>query len=241
MNESIASLRAECGQGHGGLFPQPAGSTAGFSGRQALAPTLRHLIHGVLGGVCLALWAVAPGAVSADEGQATATTLVASPPASVGGPLPERLLGPVKLEPLALEPVAPAGDSSPARVVRSPTALLDWKAIAFVATVGLAALLLRRFAPRAASTLPPDVFAVLGEASLGGQQMVRVVRFGPKTLLVSVTPTGCHTLAELGDPEATACIAAACRAGLGRPAPSRSGRMPAAAQPTLSAVPRGVS
>ena len=192
-------------------------------------------IISLLGGVCLALMAIAPAA-NADEGQATAATLVAPPPASVGGPLPERLLAPVTLEPLAA-----AGDASPARVAHSPAALLDWKVIAFVVSIGLAALLLRRFAPRAVSTLPPDVFAVLGEASLGGQQMVRVVRFGPKTLLVSVSPSGCHTLAELGDPEATACIAAACRAGLSRPALSRSGRLPASAQPPLAAVPRGGS
>ena len=190
-------------------------------------------IISLLGGVCLALMAIAPAA-NADEGQATAATLAAPPPASVGGPLPERLLAPVTLEPLALEPLAleplaAVGDASPARVAHSPAALLDWKVIAFVASIGLAALLLRRFAPRAVSTLPPDVFAVLGEASLGGQQMVRVVRFGPKTLLVSVSPSGCHTLAELGDPEATACIAAACRAGLSRPALSRSGRLSASA------------
>ena len=202
-------------------------------------------IISLLGGVCLALMAIAPAA-NADEGQATAATLVAPPPASVGGPLPERLLAPVTLEPLALEPLAleplaAVGDASPARVAHSPAALLDWKVIAFVVSIGLAALLLRRFAPRAVSTLPPDVFAVLGEASLGGQQMVRVVRFGPKTLLVSVSPSGCHTLAELGDPEATACIAAACRAGLSRPALSRSGRLSASAQPPLAAVPRGVS
>jgi len=195
-------------------------------------------IASLLGGVCLALLAVAPAA-SADEGQATAAALVAPPAASGGGPLPERLLAPVTLAPLA--PLAAAGDASPARVARSPAALRDWKAIAFVASVALAALLLRRFAPRAASTLPPDVFAVLGEASLGGQQTVRVIRFGPKTLLVSVTPSGCQTLAELGDPEATACIVAACRSGLSRAGQDRSGRMPAAAQPPLAAVPRGVS
>jgi len=194
-------------------------------------------IASLLGGVCLALLAVAPAAI-ADEGQATAATLGAPPVASNGAPL---TLEPLTLAPLTLAPLTAAGDASPARVARSPAALLDWKAIAFVASVGLAALLLRRFAPRATSTLPPDVFAVLGEASLGGQQMVRVVRFGPKTLLVSVTPSGCHTLAELGDPEATACIVAACRSGQGRPAQSRSGRMPAAAQPPLAAVPQGVS
>lgn len=55
------------------------------------------------------------------------------------------------------------------------------------------------------------MFDVLGEASLGGPHSVRIVRFGPKTLLVGVSASGCQTLAELTDPQATACIAAACR------------------------------
>ena len=45
----------------------------------------------------------------------------------------------------------------------------------------------------------------------GANNAVRVVRFGPKTLLVGVSAAGCQTLAELTDPQATACIAAACR------------------------------
>ena len=67
------------------------------------------------------------------------------------------------------------------------------------------------FNRRRATVLPPDVFEVLGEGSLGGQHAVRIVRFGPKTLLVGVSAAGCQTLAELTDPQATACIAAACR------------------------------
>ncbi|MFM8803678.1 MAG: flagellar biosynthetic protein FliO, partial [Planctomycetia bacterium] len=59
--------------------------------------------------------------------------------------------------------------------------------------------------------LPPDVFDVLGSAPLGGGHAVRIVRFGPKTLLVGVSSAGCQTLADLSDPQATACIAAACR------------------------------
>jgi flagellar biogenesis protein FliO len=61
--------------------------------------------------------------------------------------------------------------------------------------------------------LPADVFEILGEASLGGQHAVRVVRFGPRTLLVSMTSTGCHTLATLDDPQATERIVAACLGG----------------------------
>ncbi|MBT7728133.1 MAG: hypothetical protein HN703_04555, partial [Planctomycetaceae bacterium] len=42
-------------------------------------------------------------------------------------------------------------------------------------------------------------------------QAVRIVRFGPKTLLVSVGSGGPKTLSELDDPLATEWIAAACR------------------------------
>jgi hypothetical protein len=48
---------------------------------------------------------------------------------------------------------------------------------------------------------------------LAGQHAVRIVRFGPKTLLVGVSSAGCTTLAEIADPQATARIAAACRGG----------------------------
>ena len=87
--------------------------------------------------------------------------------------------------------------------------LSDWKGAIAAAFAVLAAA--TAFNRRRASVLPPDVFEVLGEGSLGGQHAVRIVRFGPKTLLVGVSAAGCQTLAELTDPQATACIAAACR------------------------------
>jgi flagellar biogenesis protein FliO len=87
----------------------------------------------------------------------------------------------------------------------------DWKLLAvIVAAFGVVAAV-TAFSKRRAAILPPDVFEVLGEGSLGGQHAVRIVRFGPKTLLVGVSSAGCQTLAELSDPQATACIAAACR------------------------------
>jgi hypothetical protein len=77
---------------------------------------------------------------------------------------------------------------------------------AFAAVVAV-----RLLGRRRGAVLPTDVFEVLGDGSLGGQHAVRIVRFGPKTLLVSVSATGCQTLSELDDPQATECIAAACR------------------------------
>jgi type III secretory pathway lipoprotein EscJ/flagellar biogenesis protein FliO len=89
--------------------------------------------------------------------------------------------------------------------------LSDWKLLAAIAAAFAVLAAATTFNKRRMAVLPPDVFEVLGEGSLGGQHAVRIVRFGPKTLLVGVSAAGCQTLAELSDPQATACIAAACR------------------------------
>ena len=116
--------------------------------------------------------------------------------------------------------------------------LTDWKLLGAIAAAFGVLVAATAFNRRRASVLPPDVFEVLGEGSLGGQHAVRIVRFGPKTLLVGVSAAGCQTLAELTDPQATACIAAACR-GVHPPirpaAPARSvapQRLPATAART---------
>ena len=129
--------------------------------------------------------------VAAEETQPAAFEPAAASP--VAGPLP--LAGPT---------AAPLGGPAPARP------LGDWTVLAAIgaAFALLAALRLRPL--RRARQLPPDVFELLGEASLGGPQAVRVVRFGPRTLLVAVSATGCQTLAEIDDPQATERIAAAC-------------------------------
>jgi len=59
--------------------------------------------------------------------------------------------------------------------------------------------------------VPADVFEQLGETTLGNGQAVRIVRFGPKTLLIGSGSSGPITLSELDDPLATEWIAAACR------------------------------
>lgn len=134
------------------------------------------------------------------------------PPAGQITPAPrQRSTAPLPLsapQPLAAQPTTPA---------RGP--LPDWKLLFAVAAAfgilvafrGLAAYQTNRTQP-----LPPDVFDVLGVASLGSGHSIRVVRFGPKTLLVSTSTAGCQTLAELTDPQATDRIAAAC-ATSGRP------------------------
>lgn len=106
---------------------------------------------------------------------------------------------------------SPAADR-PLAAKRSPLRPLgDWTPLLAVAAAFALVAAFRFTSLRRAKTLPPDVFELLGEASLGGQQTARVVRFGPRTLLIGVSSAGCQTLAEIDDPQATERIAAACR------------------------------
>lgn len=134
-------------------------------------------------------------------------------------PSPEPLAADGGVEPVALTstaassaaplPLGPPSSASPRPATPQP--LPDWRLL--VALGGAFAVLAgyRAFASRRIATLPADVFEVLGEASLGGQQSVRIVRFGPRTLLLGVSASGCQTLAELAEPQATDAIVAACR------------------------------
>ncbi|MEX0670949.1 MAG: flagellar biosynthetic protein FliO [Pirellulales bacterium] len=120
----------------------------------------------------------------------------------------ERAADDARPGPVSLGPAAGTAASPPPRSTRP---LPDWKLLAAMGAAFAALAGYRLFSTRRGATLPSDVFEVLGEAPLGGQQSVRVVRFGPRTLLVGVSAAGCQTLAELTDPQATDRIAAACR------------------------------
>lgn len=100
----------------------------------------------------------------------------------------------------------------------------------------LALVALSWFGKKQPAAVPRDVFEVLGSGQLDRGQRVAVVRFGPKTLLVSVGSSGCSTLSEIDDPKATDTIAHACRhvgvAGRARKS------LPSAASPATPATPR---
>jgi len=161
--------------------------------------------------------AVAPLPPLPEEVQADAVrqTAFASAEPTAPGPLP--LAGPAAAvdTPPATRPVQPLGDWTVLLAIGGAFALLG----------GFRLRSLRRTKP-----LPPDVFELLGEGSLGGNHAVRVVRFGPRTLLIGVSTAGCQTLAEIDDPQASDQIAAACRGDrppVRRPPP----RVPATARP----------
>lgn len=134
--------------------------------------------------------------------------------------------------PLSAAPAAPSAGRTSARPLRP---LGDWTVLAAIAAAFLLVAAFRLRPLRRTSRLPPDVFELLGEASLGGPHAVRVVRFGPRTLLVGVSAAGCQTLAEIDDAQATDRIAAACRQDERHPPRRAAPRVAATARPVPAA------
>lgn len=153
---------------------------------------------------CLSAVAEAPIAPAPELLVADAAVVPASlvEAATAAGPAAARSLAPV---PLSTEPQPSVGSRTPAF-----RPLPDWRLLVALGSAFAAVAVYRVVTARRSVGMPPDVFEVLGEASLGGQQSVRIIRFGPRTLLVGVSSAGCQTLAELTDPQATDRMVAAC-------------------------------
>lgn len=127
---------------------------------------------------------------------------------------------PVDAPILLAEPdVLPASDTRPEDAEKRDAAAspLGFEVTAAVTMGGalLALIALSWLSKKQPAAVPRDVFEVLGCAQLDRGHRVAVVRFGPKTLLVSMGGSGCSTLSELDDPAATDTIADACRHGRG--------------------------
>lgn len=113
--------------------------------------------------------------------------------------------------PLPLDGSPGASAGAPAGRLKSSGPLGNWTVLAAIASAFVVLAGFRFWQKRAGSRdVPSDVFDVLGEASLGGQHAVRVVRFGPRTLLLGISNAGCQTLATLDDPQVTERIVKAC-------------------------------
>lgn len=155
-----------------------------------------------------------PSPASAADAAAPAIVDPAVQPAAAVAPEPDDLG-----MPLPLSGPAASGAGRPAR---SPAPRADWTLLAGVAAAFAVLAGWRIQARRRPRGLPADVLEVLGGAPLGGQHAVRVVRFGPRTLLVGVSPAGCQLLATIDDAQATERIASACLGGGGAPPVRRS-------------------
>ena len=124
--------------------------------------------------------APAPELLIADAAVVPASVVEA---ATAAGPAAARSLAPV---PLSTEPQPSVGSRTPAF-----RPLPDWRLLVALGSAFAAVAVYRVVTARRSVGMPPDVFEVLGEASLGGQQSVRIIRFGPRTLLVGVSSAGC--------------------------------------------------
>jgi flagellar biogenesis protein FliO len=80
-----------------------------------------------------------------------------------------------------------------------------------VGLILLMAWLTRRAGSRTGTLLPTDVVERLGRAPLAARQHLELLRFGPKLLLVLVTPNGAETLAEITDTDEVTRLAGLCR------------------------------
>jgi flagellar biosynthetic protein FliP len=172
--------------------------------------------------VAVAVLLVAGRSLRADPPIAPAPEQVVAPATHTfeAGAAAASRLGPVPL---------PTGDGS-RRAAPAARPTTDFRLLAAIAAAFAVLAGFRFFAPgRRRAALPTDVFEVLGEAPLAGQHAARIVRFGPKTLLVAVSSSGCQTLAEIADPQSTDRIAAACRGAQMPPRPAgRTPRIPRA-------------
>ena len=167
--------------------------------------------------VAVAVLLVAGRSLRAEPPIAPAPEQVVAPAAHTveAGPAAASRLGPVPL---------PTGEGG-RRAAPAARPTTDFRLLAAIAAAFAVLAGFRFFASgRRRAALPTDVFEVLGEAPLAGQHAARIVRFGPKTLLVAVSSSGCQTLAEIADPQSTDRIAAACRGAQTPPRPA--GRMP---------------
>ncbi len=133
------------------------------------------------------------------------------PPASLS---PTPLAAPVPL----VEPGDESADETIAHVISATeedastsTTGVEVAAAFTMAAAVLGLLALGWLGKKQSGGLPRDVFEVLGSGQLDRGHRVAIVRFGPKTLLVSVGSSGCSTLSELQDAKATEAIAHACR------------------------------
>jgi len=100
-------------------------------------------------------------------------------------------------------PLAPPGEGGLAVPHRLPTASIPTVLGSLAAVVGLfliVAWVMRRSVARGSGLLPREVVEVLGRTALAGKQQLHLLRLGNKLILVSISPGGVESLAEVTDP-----------------------------------------
>ena len=87
-----------------------------------------------------------------------------------------------------------------------------WPLLFVVGLIVLGARWLKSRTPNAARSLPSDVFEVLGRKPIDPRTSIMLARCGSRLLLLSLSPHGLSTLAEITDPVEIDCLAGLCQA-----------------------------
>lgn len=86
-----------------------------------------------------------------------------------------------------------------------------WPLLLVVGLIVVGARWLKSRSPAAARGLPTEVFEVLGRKALDPRTSVVLARCGSRLLVLSQSPHGLQTLAEITDPVEIDCLAGLCR------------------------------
>ena len=87
-----------------------------------------------------------------------------------------------------------------------------WPLLFVVGFIVVGARWLKSRSPNTARGLPSEAFDVLGRKALDTRNSVLLVRSGSRLLLLSLSPHGLQTLAEITDPVEVDCLAGLCHA-----------------------------
>lgn len=96
-------------------------------------------------------------------------------------------------------------------VSRSGWGTTIWPLVIVIALIGFGARWLKSHSPSAARGLPSDAFDVLGRKAIDQRTSVVLARCGSRILVLSLSPQGLQTLAEITDPVEIDCLAGLCR------------------------------
>ena len=140
---------------------------------------------------------------------------------ATAGNVPDPLLPKVERTPVPITPPTSARPTNFAKsaddrngvatVSRSGWGSTLWPLVIVIALIGFGARWLKLHSPATARGLPSDAFDVLGRKAIDQRTSVVIARCGSRILVLSLSPQGLQTLAEITDPVEIDCLAGLCR------------------------------
>lgn len=127
-----------------------------------------------------------------------------------------------KSEPIAITPpsvsrlnqsnkVGSENDERNSRNAAAGWGSTTWLLLAIVVVIVLGTRWLKKYSPTAARGLPSEAFDILGRRAVDQRTSVVIARCGSRLLVLSLSPHGMQTLAEITDPVEIDCLAGLCR------------------------------